>query len=309
MRAGIENTFKTARRLVKKGSENGVIGVGRLFDALASSAVKAFPNVKQEQITSDDRERCWGRGALEELRPYVAHMNRQRTGLGKRMFGPTHKTQIKKPEPGHKTCGASAHSRQVAYEECLVQLEIHPDGHFVDLAPITRSLAAGLVHTVAATAPDLDSPVVLADVRSGRCFLAVLQLSRCVMGWPLKVLCVDPGVFGLTTLLDLHPLIITDPCLPSILKCTCSRVLTYTVAYIPSFSVYDVRCTINQFAEVPVKRVWWPQSGTVANKPRIVSRQWYLFLASWNVCLGNVCLESCVLASILKFGCRFKPAS
>ena len=257
--------FKTARRLVKKGSENGVIQVGRLYEALASSAVKAFPNVRQEQISDDVRERCFGRGALQDLRPYIAHTNRTGTGLAKRMFGPTDKTQIKKPEQGHKTCGASAHSQQVAYEECLLQLEIHPDGHFVDLAPITRSWAAGLVHTVAATALDLDSPVVLADVRAGQCFLAVLQLSRCVMGWPLKVLCEDPGVFGLATLFDLHPLIITDPCLPSILKCTCSKVLSYTVAYIPSFSVYDVRYTINQFAEVPVKRVWWPQSETVGH--------------------------------------------
>ena len=151
------------------------------------------------------------------------------------MFGPTDKTQIKKPEQGHKTCGASAHSQQVAYEECLLQLEIHPDGHFVDLAPITRSWAAGLVHTVAATALDLDSPVVLADVRSGQCFLAVLQLSRCVMGWPLIVLCEDPGVFGLTTLLDLHPLIITDPCLHQSLsvhavKFSCTRWHTFRVS-------------------------------------------------------------------------------
>ena len=59
--------FKTARRLVKKGSENGVIQVRRLYEALASSAVKAFPNVRQEQIPDDVRERCFGRGALQDL--------------------------------------------------------------------------------------------------------------------------------------------------------------------------------------------------------------------------------------------------
>lgn len=199
--------------------------MGRLYDVFARAAVKHFPNVRQQQITCDDRERCFGRGGLDQVRPYVAHMNRDRTGLGKRTFGPTHRTRIEKPQQGHKTCGAAAHSQQVAYEECLLALEIHPDGHFVDLAPITRSWAAGLVHTVADKAIDLDSPVVLADVRSGQAFLAVLQLSRCVMGWPLKVLCEDPGVFGLCPLLQLHPLIITEPCLPSIIRCKCSRVL------------------------------------------------------------------------------------
>ena len=180
--------------------------------------MKHFPNVRQEQITPDDRERCFGRGGLDQVRPYVAHMNRDRTGLGKRTFGPTPKTLIAKPVPGHKTCGAAAHSQQVAYEECLLALEMHPDGHFVDLAPITQSWAAGLVHTVCETAIDLDSPVVLADVRSGQAFLAVLQLSRCVMGWPLEVLCRDSGVFGLMPLHYLHPLIITEPCLPSIIR-------------------------------------------------------------------------------------------
>ena len=199
--------------------------MGRLYDVFASAAVKHFPNVRQQQITTDDRERCFGRGGLDQVRPYVAHMNRERNSLGKRTFGPTHRTQFKKPQQGQKTCGASAHSQQVAYEECLLALEIHPDGHFVDLAPITRSWAAGLVHTVAEKAIDLDSPVVLADVRSGQAFLAIVQLSRCVMGWPLEVLCVDSGVFGLCPLLQLHPLIITDPCLPSIIRCKCSRVL------------------------------------------------------------------------------------
>ena len=150
-------------------------------------------------------------------------MNRDKTSLGKRAFGPTHKTRIKKPQPGHKTCGAAAHSQQVAYEECLLTLDIHPDGHFVDLAPITQSWAAGLVRTVAATAIDLDSPVVLADMRAGQAFLAVLQLSRCVMGWPLRVLCEDHGVFGLLPLHHLHPLIITDPCLPSVIMCKCGK--------------------------------------------------------------------------------------
>ena len=195
--------------------------MGRLYDVFASAAVKHFPNVRQEQITCDDRERCFGRGGLDQVRPYVAHLNRDRTSLGKRTFGPTHRTRIQKPQQGHKTCGAAAHSQQVAYEECLLALEIHPDGHFVDLSPITQSWAAGLVHTVAATAIDLDSPVVLADVRLGQAFLAVLQLSRCVMGWPLKVLCDDPGVFGLMPLRHLHPLIITDPCLRSIIIIIC----------------------------------------------------------------------------------------
>lgn len=95
----------------------------------------------------------------------------------------------------------------------MLALELHPDGHFVDLAPITRSWAAGLVHTVSATAIDLDSPVVLAERRTGQAFLAVLQLSRCVMGWPLEVLCEDPGVFGLLPLRRLQTLIITDACL------------------------------------------------------------------------------------------------
>ena len=206
--------FKTARRLIKKGSENDFINVGRLYDVFASAAVKHFPNVKQVQITSDDRERCFGRGGLNHVRPYVAQMNRDRTSLGKQTFGPTHKTRIDKPQSGHKTCGAAAHSQQVAYEECLLALEIHPDGHFVDLAPITQSWAAGLVRTVAATAINLDSPVVLADVRAGQAYLAVLQLSRCVMGWPLQVLCEDLKVLGLSPLIHLRPLIITDPCLP-----------------------------------------------------------------------------------------------
>ena len=213
---GIENIFKTARRLFKKGAENGVVNMGRVYDVLATAAVKHFRNVRQEQITNDDRERCYGRGALDDVRRYVAQLDRQKTSLGKQTFGPTNKTKIEKPQPGHKTCGAAAHSQQVAYEECLLALEMHPDGHFVDLAPITQSWAAGLVHTVCETAIDLDSPVVLADVRSGQAFLAVLQLSRCVMGWPLKMLCRGPGVFGLMPLLYLHPLIITEPCLSSI---------------------------------------------------------------------------------------------
>ena len=216
--------FKTARRLIKKGSENGVVSIPRLYDVLANAAVTHFPNVRQEQITGDDRERCFGRGGLAQVRPYVAHMNRDRTCLAKPTFGPTDRTEIEKPLPGHKTCGAAAHSQQVAYEECLLALEIHPDGHFVDLAPITQSWAAGLVHIVAATAIDLDSPVVLADMRTGQVFLAVLQLSRCVMGWPLQILCENLGVFGLLPLPRLHQLIITDPCLPFVI-CEYGRVL------------------------------------------------------------------------------------
>ena len=234
--------FKTARRLIKKGSENGVISIERLFDIIANAGVIHFPNVRQHKITGDDRERCFGRGGLDQVRRYVAHMSRDRTSLGKRTFGPTDRTRIEKPQPGHKTCGAAAHSQQFAYEECLLALELHPDGHFVDLAPITRSWAAGLVHCVAATAIDLDSPVVLAERRTGQAFLVVLQLSRCVMGWPLQILCDDSGVFGLLPLLRLQTLIITEPCLPSIIICECGRIspVLDAVACMPRF-----RCQVH----------------------------------------------------------------
>ena len=102
--------------------------------------MKHFPNVRQEQSICDDRERCFSRGAFDQVRPYVAHMNRARTSLGKQAFGPTRKTRIKKPQPGHNTCGVAARPQQVAYdyEKRLLTLDIH-DGHFVDLAPIKRS--------------------------------------------------------------------------------------------------------------------------------------------------------------------------
>ena len=85
---------------------------------------------------------------MDDVRRYVAQLDRQKTSLGKQTFGPTHKTKIEKPQPGHKTCGAAAHSQQVAFEECSLALEIHLDGHhFMDLTPITQSWAAGLVRT------------------------------------------------------------------------------------------------------------------------------------------------------------------
>jgi hypothetical protein len=185
---GIEDIFKSLRRLTDKGAENEVINLDRMYLMSCMAAPACFPSVAQEEISQADWEGCRGQGGLDEFRGILPRWNRTRTGLASGCFRPTERaTEIPKPIAGQKTCTSAAHSQQVALEECLLDCSLQPDGSFETIIAITHSWASGLVFTVQQTAVGVLEPTVLVHEASGCAYLIVLSLGRCVYGWPLRV--------------------------------------------------------------------------------------------------------------------------
>ena len=52
-------------RLRKKGAENAVVGVQRVYNTASAAARDAFPGVMQKVITQEDSAGCFGRGRWE----------------------------------------------------------------------------------------------------------------------------------------------------------------------------------------------------------------------------------------------------
>ena len=103
---------------------------------------------------------------------------------------------------------------EVGLEEALLALQ-WVDGHVQDWEPVTRSWASKLVLTVADEAKD-HPPTLLACEKSGQVFLAILNLGRCVLGWPLQVVSTESLLLAFHWPLRigmLQPLVITKPCL------------------------------------------------------------------------------------------------
>jgi hypothetical protein len=185
---GIEDIFKSLRRLTDKGAENEVINLNRMYLMSCMAAPACFPSVAQEEITQADWEDCRGHAGLDEFRGILPRWNRTRTGLASGCFRPTERaTEIPKPIAGQKTCTSAAHSQQVALEECLLDCSLLPDGSFETITAITHSWVSGLIFTVQQTAVGVLEPTVLVHEASGCAYLIVLSLGRCVYGWPLRV--------------------------------------------------------------------------------------------------------------------------
>jgi hypothetical protein len=185
---GIEDIFKSLRRLTDKGAENEVINLDRMYLMSCMAAPACFPSVAQEEITQADWEGCRGQGGLDEFRGILPRWNRTRTGLASGCYRPMERaTEIPKPIAGQKTCTSAAHSQQVALEECLLDCSLLPDGSFETMTAMTHSWVSGLVFTVQQTAVGVLEPTILVHEASGCAYLIVLSLGRCVYGWPLRV--------------------------------------------------------------------------------------------------------------------------
>ena len=208
--AGVEDIFKTFRRLSKHGSENGIFSIDRLYDVGKSAAEVAWPNVMQEDVNVDDLERRWGKGKWGDLPRIVPKLGQNRRCLARSVFRTPTKSWLPKPSEADISMAPAAHSRQWAYEECLLHCQLSPEGTFVSTLALDHSWACRLVHSVSVEAIDLDSPTVLAD-NDGQAFLPVLELGRCLLAWPLIALCPPSRVLRLL-FTELVVLIISDPC-------------------------------------------------------------------------------------------------
>ena len=210
---GIEDIFKTLRRLTNKGAENDIINLDRLYLMSCLAAPACFPGVAQQEVTHEDWEGIRGQGGLDEFRNILPRWNRTRTGLASGCFRPTDRAAaIPKPIPGQKTCTAAAHSQQVALEECLLECELLPNGKFQDTGVITKSWVSGLVHTVQQTAVGVLEPTVLVAETIGCAYLVILSLGRCVWGWPLRVLSTEKLLLTMVhPIPNLVPIVLTSP--------------------------------------------------------------------------------------------------
>ena len=139
--------------------------------------------------------------------------------LAKKAFLPPKRLSappIPRPVPGYKTCGPAAHTKQVGWEILLERLEFeHTAAGVVLKNPevVQCTWSAGLVHTVAETAVDLQNPYVLVHIPSGTAFVAVVVLGPVVLGAQLHA----SRISGATSLFwpdnigELVPIIVSDP--------------------------------------------------------------------------------------------------
>ena len=208
----MENIFKAFRRLARRGSENGCLSIDRVYNIGSSAAQAAFPNVYQDQVSVDEMESLYGRGNWNKARECL-QLGRTGKALARSTYRSADSAWIRKPKVSDRTMAPSAHSQQIAFEECLLSAELGRDGSFVDTRALTHSWYCKLIHTVGAEAKNCEEPVVLVHRASGSAFLIVLSLARCLMAWPLSVVSVADAVLGLCPLKELMPLIITNPCL------------------------------------------------------------------------------------------------
>jgi hypothetical protein len=183
-----------------------------MYEMSSKAALKCFPNVAQQTVTADDVENIYGRGGLDALQKTLPFLNREKAALATKCFNPIRPMPaIAKPTLGQKTCGASAHSQQVALEECLLRLELGPSGEILDLTPLTKSWTCELVYTVKETAVNVDAPTLIVNMLSGSSWLVVLASSRCLWGWPLRVLGPERKLCLQHPIKALDPIVLTEP--------------------------------------------------------------------------------------------------
>lgn len=213
---GIERIFKALRRMEKSG-ENDVVTLARLFEAATKAGRHCFSNIAQESVTADDWAAVHGAGSYQGIRETISRMSLDRCNLAGSNFRlDLRHPRLPRPSSECKTCGASAHSLQVAFEECLLAVNLDEHGKILDTRPITHSWACGLVKTVGATATHLEEPAVIAHIPSGQAFLAILNANRVIFGWPLRVLSLEHCIMTLICPIraeQLEPLIIMNACL------------------------------------------------------------------------------------------------
>ena len=189
-RRGAEGVFKRLRRICEKGSENKKVNYARLLTHANNAARAAFPNIGQPEVNKDVLEEFAGDQWENILAGVQARVHPERPLLAKAAYNPgTSCSWLPKPKAGHKTCPPSAHTQQLGMEECLLQWSGQASQEA--LAVLTRSWACELVHTVGATAVDLENPTVLASEAKGCAWLITASLGRCLVGWPLEIAAVD----------------------------------------------------------------------------------------------------------------------
>lgn len=185
---GIEDIFKTLRRLCSKGAENGTINMHRLYLHAALAGPACFPNVSQQQVTRDDMESVRGHGGASAMIGPWLQQDRTRSGLALKSFRPADgPAPFPKPKAGAKTCTAAAHSQQVGLEEALLMCGISSSGQLTRTEFLTRSWVGDLIDVVRETAVSLLQPTVLVDTASDAAYLIILDSARCLWGWPLRV--------------------------------------------------------------------------------------------------------------------------
>ena len=203
----MENIFKAYRRLVKHGSENDVLSVERVYNVGAAAAVAAL-NTVNETVDADDLEEVFGKGGWDNVRRYVPLLGRDRTSLAMAAYRTPTRSSVPKSVNSTPTCGPSAHTQQIGCEEALLACALNSDGTFEAVTPLEQSWRSRLCEAVGSEAKRLHDPYVLIHQATGNAYLIVLNLHRCVMGWPLRILAdVTLGLCGLT---KLEPLVVTD---------------------------------------------------------------------------------------------------
>ena len=203
----MENIFKAYRRIFKHGSENKKINVERVYNIGAEAAVAAI-NTVHERVDADDVEEAFGRGGWEEVRRHVPFLGQDHTSLGMKAYRTPTSSSIPKSDAFVPTCAPSAHSQQIGCEEALLACSLNSDGTFESLTPLEKSWRSQLCECVAHEAKHMQDPYVLVFPETGNAYLIVLNLHRCVMGWPLRILA--DSTFGLCRLIKLEPLVLTD---------------------------------------------------------------------------------------------------
>ena len=190
---GVEDIFKALRRLCKKGSENHMVRVDRLWHLARTVSQSTFPNCPSESVSSHDWEaaRFAKRADLQSLVPGLPLSGGQELGFAKRVFRPREGTwpdgsEMRKPKdvPNRKTCSAPEHSGQVGLQACIAALPLDDHGEVTDWSVLTRSWCAAFVPTLHEAKGC--QPTVLLDQSSQRLHLVLALLAkRCVLTYPL----------------------------------------------------------------------------------------------------------------------------
>lgn len=266
----MEDNFQRLKRLVRKGAENRVISLDRMYHKLIRTSVDTFPNVGQATVDVEELEST--SGSNRSLAASGAIVATYGGSLAKAAFTPDTKQHwIKKPVSGYKTCNAVAFSQQVGVEECLLQSELVAQravaanvavktNFFKDLRFLRKSWACGLVPTVRDVAKQLLEPYVLGSISAGCLWLIPCSLGRCLLGWPLQLISAEDHFFQPRvplTRASLKRIIVTDP------------------------------LTTDEYANIPVKRKVWNDKASA--RPELVSPATLVFsmliwpLGTWHV--------------------------
>ena len=189
---GIEDVFRALRRLCKKGSENHLIEIDRLYATVRSACAATFPNCPSHTVTAEDWEafRYCPRDAVQKSLP-APLAKRYDLRLAARVFQPA---TCQWPEggtprrpadvPDRKTCEAVARSGQVGLQACVDALHLRTDGRVSDWTPVTHSWLAVFVptlHEVKGCPPT----ILVNEQRASLHLSLTLLCKRCVLSYPL----------------------------------------------------------------------------------------------------------------------------